>query len=195
MTNDMMQLSVVTTEHKALTRASVDLETYEKIIIFGVARDLIEIDIAQATIAVSAKRLFKKESSGARIATESIILAYTSEPPTFVKIGYKTYKAKPYVPLPTRCWRCQRFDHTESTCRGEITCPRCAERHKFEDCPGTKICCANCKMQHSAAYRLCPEFLKRKEITELKTKYKITYSEAAKKLKDLKNQKLKDKLI
>jgi len=78
-------------------------------------------------------------------------------------------------------------------------CPRCAGEHQFSDCPsnikdsadpaqaeavqGTiaahPIKCVNCGASHSSAYKLCPVFLKNKEIVEIKTINRVTYADAA----------------
>src|SRR6267154_3400542 len=116
-----------------------------------------------------------------------------------VQIGFQTYKTKTFIPLPTRCWRCQRFGHAESSCRGKVTCPRCAKNHKYEDCPiisialqrssqtqdnNAELHCVNCKENHSAAYRGCPEYIKNKDIAKIKTLFKLSYADAAKQLKE-----------
>src|SRR2546425_11598699 len=48
----------------------------------------------------------------------------------------------------------------------------------------SQLRCANCQQAHSAAYRGCPMFLKQKDIMEIKVNNKISYAEAAGKLKD-----------
>ncbi|GBN08076.1 hypothetical protein AVEN_273830-1 [Araneus ventricosus] len=34
---------------------------------------------------------------------------------------------RPYIPNPLRCFKCQRFGHSKTSCRGTLTCARCAE--------------------------------------------------------------------
>jgi len=198
--SNLMGIDVSVSEHLSLNRASLDLENYEKVIIFGVNTEITDEEIKSETKAISVKRLFKKSETGTgRIETESVILTYVTDPPKTVQIGFQSYKTKTFIPLPTRCWRCQRFGHAESTCRGKVTCPRCAENHKFENCPlatnekeatgsnadhNASLLCVNCGQQHSAAYRRCPEFIKSKEIAKIKTIFKLTYSQATKKMKE-----------
>ena len=195
---ELAGIDVSTSIHNAVSRASVDLETYEKIIIFGVSTEISESDICEETHSVAAKRLFKKDGiTGERTPSENVILSFSSKPPKFAQIGFQSFKAKEFIPLPLRCWRCQRFGHSEKACRGKVTCPRCAKEHTFEECPlsssGTNessssevsnLFCVNCHDHHSAAYRLCPAYIKSKEITHIKTVQKITYAEAAKQLNE-----------
>ena len=196
----LMGIDVTVTEHKSQNRASIDLEQYEKVIIFGVSMGLTDDEIKHESKAITVKRLLKKERPGGdRIPTESVVLSYVTDPPATIQIGYQTFKTKTFIPLPIRCWRCQHFGHSESSCRGKVTCPRCAQNHKYEDCPLAQIdvqrtslshdndadlLCVNCKSHHSAAFRGCPEYLKSKEITKIKAIYKISYAEAADKLKE-----------
>jgi len=197
--SNLIGIEISISEHSSISRSALNLEHFEKVIIFGVLTEITEEEIRRETKAISVKRLSKKGSvEGERTDTESVILAYGSEPPRMVQIGFQTYKTKTFIPLPTRCWRCQRFGHAESSCRGKVTCPRCAGNHKYEECSikndnvdtdetivkNTHLRCVNCSQQHSAAYRNCPEYLKSKEIAKIKTMFKLTYSQATKKMKE-----------
>ncbi len=42
--------------------------------------------------------------------------------PKEVTLGYMTYNVREYVPKPMRCYNCQRFGHTASTCKGKRRC-------------------------------------------------------------------------
>ncbi|GFS63577.1 putative RNA-directed DNA polymerase from transposon X-element [Trichonephila clavipes] len=44
-----------------------------------------------------------------------------------VKVAYLHCPVRPYIPNPLRCFQCQRFGHSKTTCRGQPTCARCAE--------------------------------------------------------------------
>ena len=143
-------------------------------IIFGVSLELSVDEICEETGALSAKRLLKKHPEGGnRTETENVVLTYSCEPPKYVFIGFKQHATKMFIPLPTRCFKCQLYGHTQSVCHGKITCPKCAKGHTFEDCPlnkpvtdglrdpgnaNLKISCRNCGAEHSAAFRGCPVF-------------------------------------
>ena len=61
-----------------------------------------------------------------------------STPPPTVTLGWHTVQVHPYIPRPTRCYNCQEYDgHVAAKCTGILTCPRCAESHKVEECPNT----------------------------------------------------------
>jgi len=52
---------------------------------------------------------------------------------TKLKIGWELCKVEDYL-VPTRCYRCSRFNHKHSDCVGEETCPHCAGKHKLKEC-------------------------------------------------------------
>lgn len=59
-----------------------------------------------------------------------------------------------------QCHRCQRFGHAQSGCRADYRCLKCAEGHSTHLCPKQKSLpakCANCRGEHPANYRGCPE--------------------------------------
>src|SRR6267154_334748 len=195
----LLGIEVIASEHNAISRASSNLDEYERVIIFGVSTDIEENDICEETKAISAKRLLSKKAPNLdRVPSETVVLSYYADPPKSVSIGFKEFKTKLFVPQPIRCWNCQHYGHSEKVCRGKLTCPRCAQNHKFEDCKipavisndpsipsaNSGLRCVNCQQAHSAAYRGCPMFLKQKDILEIKYTNKITYAQAAIQLKD-----------
>ncbi|GFU71534.1 putative RNA-directed DNA polymerase from transposon BS [Trichonephila clavipes] len=59
------------------------------------------------------------------IPTKHLILTFNRPklPPT-LKAGYLNCKIRPYIPNPLRCFKCQRFGHSQISCRGQLTCSR-----------------------------------------------------------------------
>ncbi|GBL60828.1 hypothetical protein AVEN_200509-1, partial [Araneus ventricosus] len=46
-----------------------------------------------------------------------------------------------YIPNPLRCFQCQRFGHSKTSCRGALTCSSCAEvGHESTDCTRAEKC-------------------------------------------------------
>ena len=118
--------------------------------------------------------------------TESIIIEYGQDIdfPLHMYIGYKRITVKQFIPYPTRCFKCQKFGHVSSNCRGKLKCPNCSEEHEFENCDKKEIKkCSNCGGNHSAGYKGCLEFLKAKKIKEYSYSQKLSYAEATKQLK------------
>jgi hypothetical protein len=67
---------------------------------------------------------------------------------------------------PTRCLKCQGWNHLSYTCPQQYdTCGTCGDRHKTPACtqPG-KLRCASCKVEGHASWdRACPAFVRRCE--------------------------------
>ena len=42
-----------------------------------------------------------------------------------------------------RCFKCNGFNHSASTCKSELVCRRCAERHVIKECKAVNLCCIN----------------------------------------------------
>ncbi|GFW56329.1 uncharacterized protein TNCV_2088381 [Trichonephila clavipes] len=60
--------------------------------------------------------------------------------PSNIKAGYLNCKLRPYIPNPLRCFKCQRFGHSQNSCRGQLTCSRCvAVGYFYRLYPRTKM--------------------------------------------------------
>ena len=131
---------------------------------------------------VNAHRI-KARRGNELIPTNSFILTFDmTDLPREVSVGYIKVQVRPYIPSPMRCFRCQRFGHTKTYCRGRATCAKCAStEHTDEECDATVFRCANCKEgenTHSSYDKACPTFLKEKEINSIKVTRGISFREA-----------------
>ena len=86
-----------------------------------------------------------------------------------LKLGWEICSAKDYL-VPTRCYKCSRFNHRHNDCKGEITCPHCAGKHTMKECTAStrEHKCINCitynsynkkekiSENHSALSKDCP---------------------------------------
>ncbi|GFW22363.1 histone-lysine N-methyltransferase ASH1L [Trichonephila clavipes] len=113
--------------------------------------------------------------------TKLLILTFNSlNLPTSIKAGYLNCKIRPYILNPLRCFKCQRFGHSQTSCHGQLTCSRCASvGHASTDCI-LEPKCINCSVAHSADSKLCPKWRIEKQIQEIKTSKNISYPEARK---------------
>ncbi|GBM60259.1 hypothetical protein AVEN_248533-1 [Araneus ventricosus] len=127
------------------------------------------------------KRIFMKKGN-TLVATKHVILTFnTTKLPSTVKAGYIYCKTRLYIPKPIRCFKCQRFGHSKTACRGRQTCCKCASvDHPTSDCQSAELLCANCKQPHSADSKDCPQWKKEKRIQEVRTKQNLSYYEAKK---------------
>ena len=114
--------------------------------------------------------------------------------PSRVHLGIGSpYKVEKYIPQPLRCFKCQTYGHTATTCRGDnpYRCQRCGivyeGPHDYKACKDNKCECTHCykkctadfqcyvcKGPHQAGDKTCPEqkfqkdvnyFIYRKELS------------------------------
>ncbi|GFR16479.1 uncharacterized protein TNCT_641831 [Trichonephila clavata] len=116
---------------------------------------------------------------GQIVKTKHLILTFACpDLPQTITAGYLRCSVRPYIPNPLRCFQCQRFGHSKTTCRGKPTCARCSEvRHDSAECTGQEKC-INCKGDHPSYSRSCKTWTLEKEIISVKIKNKLTYPEA-----------------
>ncbi|GFW75892.1 uncharacterized protein TNCV_4430701 [Trichonephila clavipes] len=121
----------------------------------------------------------KKDST--RIQTKHLILTFNSPIlQTNIKAGYLNCRIHPYIPNPLRCFKCQRFGHSQTSCRSQLTCCIYASvGHSSMDCT-LEPKCVNCTQSHPSDPKLCPKWKLEKQIQEIKTNKNISYFEARK---------------
>ncbi|XP_055942019.1 uncharacterized protein LOC129972063 [Argiope bruennichi] len=129
---------------------------------------------------VCAAHRIKIKRNGSFIPTKHVILTFSSpELPKFIRAGYIQSKVKPYIPNPQRCFKCQRFGHSQGTCRGNRRCAKCsADDHETSVCSTQTFKCLNCSGSHPAYSRDCPKWKTEKEIQNRTPKPGLTYSAA-----------------
>lgn len=86
-----------------------------------------------------------------------------------LKLGWEICNAADYL-VPTRCYKCSRYNHRHNECKGEETCPLCTGSHKMKECTAetNEHKCINCitynryskkekiDENHSALNKKCP---------------------------------------
>lgn len=128
------------------------------------------------------KRILKTVG-GHKVATGTFFLTFgTINLPSYVTVGYTSHKMTPYVPNPTRCFKCQLFGHVSSSCKSpEKICVNCgmAEHTEVGEKCSNKARCVNCQSNdHNSMSRDCPEYLYRKKIEEIKVNEKKSHVDA-----------------
>ncbi|XP_067121863.1 uncharacterized protein [Centruroides vittatus] len=143
------------------------------------SEDESDIQIGLSDQGVTAVRRISIRRDGKLIPTKHLILTFGKPTlPSFVTAGYLRCPVRPYVPNPLRCFKCQRFGHSQTSCRGKSVCAQCgSEGHQSAECTNTP-CCVNCKDAHPAYSRKCPAWQREKEIQRVKTVSNIPYLEA-----------------
>lgn len=133
----------------------------------------------QGVVAVRRITIFRECK---KLPTKHIILTFnTPDLPTSIKAAYLKCSIRPFIPNPLRCYKCQRFGHSKDSCRGSVTCARCAGNHDSENCQLPPLC-VNCKNDHPSFSRTCPLWTFEKEVQTVKIVRKISFPEARKRV-------------
>ncbi|GBN08380.1 hypothetical protein AVEN_84210-1 [Araneus ventricosus] len=135
---------------------------------------------------VSHVRRISIRRDGQLLNTKHLILTFDSAKlPEHIKAGYMRLSVRAYIPNPLRCFKCQRFGHSKTSCRGTLTCACCAEvGHDSSQCTVAEKC-VNCKDAHTSFSRNCSAWKLGKEIITTKIKKQISYPEARKLVKSM----------
>ena len=96
--------------------------------------------------------------------TKQVLLKHIGPLPSELDLGHwGSYKVRPYVPEPLRCFRCQKFGHHQAQCTYKEICAICSKNHATSQCmeklkqkAPVQARCANCKGGHHAWYAECP---------------------------------------
>ncbi|GBM78697.1 hypothetical protein AVEN_239932-1 [Araneus ventricosus] len=135
----------------------------------------------EAQKVIAARRITLKRD-GQIIPTRHVILTFdTPVLPKKITAGYISCDIRPYIPNPVRCFKCQRFGHTKTACRGSSAlCPRCSEPGHEETICQNPEKCFNCKGNHASYSKTCPKWKLEKEIQSVKVTRNISIQEARK---------------
>ncbi|XP_049953450.1 uncharacterized protein LOC126470014 [Schistocerca serialis cubense] len=125
-------------------------------------------------------RVMKKVNNDL-VPTRKLFLTFDSvKLPSRIKAGYEVISARPYVPTPTRCYQCQRFNHTRQSCSNSAKCVTCGRDAHEGDCPPPSPRCVYCQGDHAASSRDCPVYKEERCIQEIWVKEKVSTSAARK---------------
>ncbi|GBL78442.1 putative RNA-directed DNA polymerase from transposon X-element [Araneus ventricosus] len=163
------------------------LNTCKGVITCGRLLNLPNEEIAQELRGQGIKdvRRINIRRDGALIPTKHFILTFhTPRLPEYIKAGYVRCSVRPYIPNPLRCFKCQRFGHSKTNCRGTLTCARCAVAgHESTGCTAVEQC-VNCQGEHTSFSRSCPKWKLEKEVVATKFKNNISFPEARRLVKE-----------
>lgn len=169
-----VDVDVKVTEHRSLNTSKGVIRCRE----FRDCTDEELLEALQPEGVVSIQRI-KINKNGNLEPTNTIILTFRlPSPPKFIRAAYMQIPVALYVPNPLRCYKCQRFGHSQTTCNRTPLCARCGKvGHDDKSCSAQPHCC-NCKGDHVAYSKDCPEWQKQRKITQIKYERNITFPEA-----------------
>lgn len=131
---------------------------------------------SQGVIAVK-KFTFKR--GGREVRHSTLMLTFgVPKLPERLWVGFCWARVTPFIPLPLRCFQCQRYGHGRSACKNKPVCVKCGEPEH-----GTNACskdpkCVNCSGGHPSSSKDCPMWKEECAIQKVKTERKISFREA-----------------
>lgn len=126
----------------------------------------------------SVKRLKRKGQDGYLTSLSVLLHFHCDKIPDTVSYSYLRFRTRPYNPPPLRCFRCNRFGHSQGACRGQARCSKCGGiDHEHSSCTKDKFC-INCKKSHSAAYGGCSVYKTEAKLQIIKERTKVSHTEA-----------------
>ena len=142
-----------------------------------------EIQLELADQCVSQAYRLTKRSDGDIVPLRTVFLTFERPSlPEYIRVGYERVPVRPYVPNPMRCFRCQRFGHTQVRCTSDLVRVHCGDRSHGDDACTRPVMCVNCGGKHSSNDRQCPRYIHEKRIQEIRVQDGISFVEARKKL-------------
>ena len=116
-----------------------------------------------------------------RPASVYVLTFSGSRLPEAVTIGWLRCPVRLCVPLPRRCFKCQKFGHGATRCRAlSSTCGFCSAQPSHEHpCP-CDAKCANCDGPHPAFSKNCFYYNFEKEVLQIQARDRTSYIEAKK---------------
>src|SRR5579863_5108478 len=121
---------------------------------------------------IHVKRIMTRRE-GALIPSKSLILTFALRAlPTSIKVGYLRCHVRPYIPNPMRCFKCQKYGHSQTACRGRPVCSKCSGTdHDMKDCKEA-LKCPSCHGPHAAHSRDCEAWKSEKLVQKYKVENK-----------------------
>ncbi|GFO24244.1 RNA-directed DNA polymerase from mobile element jockey [Plakobranchus ocellatus] len=141
-----------------------------------------EEEMVEELSGVTHDRRIKARRGEDKIQTDTVIQTFDSpKPPNRICAGYLTLDVRPYVPLPMRCYKCQRYGHGKDRCKKPAAvCVRFGKGgHVERDCSADPHC-VNCRGDHAASSKTCPKFLLEQGILRYKAENGGTFQQARK---------------
>ncbi|XP_055944315.1 uncharacterized protein LOC129975286 [Argiope bruennichi] len=125
----------------------------------------------------AARRIYMKRD-GQLIPTQHVVLTFsTTDLPKFIKAGYLRCTVNPYIPNPDRCFKSQKFGHSQQACRVLKICAKCSvSGHFSSECISDDIKYIKCRGDHPSYSRSCPQWILEKEILSTTIRRNISFA-------------------
>lgn len=99
--------------------------------------------------------------------------------PQSVKINMVNFLVEPYYYPVVQCFKCLRFGHTISQCKGKDRCKNCGQEDCTNPCIKEVTFCVNCgNNNHISLSRQCPFYKKQQDIKKVMAIENTSFKEA-----------------
>ncbi|GFO05147.1 RNA-directed DNA polymerase from mobile element jockey [Plakobranchus ocellatus] len=170
-----LEIPVTVSPHKSLNSSKGVIRSRD-------LRCCSEEEMVEELSGVTHARRIKVRRGEDKIQTDTVVLTFDSpKPPSRIRSGYLTLDVRPYIPLPMRCYKCQRYGHGKDRCKKptavRVRCGRGG--HVERDCSADPHC-VNYRGDHAASSKTCPKFLEKQAILRCKAENGGTFQQAHK---------------
>ncbi|GFO15148.1 RNA-directed DNA polymerase from mobile element jockey [Plakobranchus ocellatus] len=120
----------VHTDHARQQSSSTTFNPYGKFLTMTlIQHSIIFLEASAELSGVTHARRIKVGRGEDKIQTDTVVLTFHSrKAPSKICAGYLTLDVRPYVPLPTRCNKCQRYGHGKDKCKKPAAvCVKCGK--------------------------------------------------------------------
>lgn len=164
-------------------------------IVKGIPKDYPEeelMDNLQATKDIIKVERVKRRATGTSdsgdlIETESVKVTFKGKDlAEYVVLYGCRIKVELYIFPLKQCTNCWMFGHKSIKCTKSRKCISCGKEHESSDCETVK--CINCRGDHPAAHKSCPQRAKQKRISEVMQRHGVTRAEAISKYVKVNNR-------
>ena len=146
------------------------------------------LDMAEGSRVKEARRFLRRDGLVDNERPMPVLLTFEGTAlPDRVFFEGMSFPVRAYEQPPLRCFKCQKFGHVASACRGQRRCMRCGEEHDIKECRTELPKCCNCGGDHKASFYKCEHFSRAKKVQEVRVKEKISYADAVKRVQTEEN--------
>ena len=135
---------------------------------------------------VSEVRRLTRFKNGEREKTNSVQVIFKgNELPERIYCDYMSYRVRPYVRAPLRCFRCQDYGHVAAVCGNNIHCGRCGKDNcSMEKCKEEQARCLHCSGNHFTGAAECPRKIQEAEVAKIRegARGQMSYAEAVRRV-------------
>ena len=138
------------------------------------------IEIPNSEIKALNLTRLKKKVDNTWVDSETIKITFKNDLPKDLIMGCSFYRVRPYVNMPTQCYKCQRIGHTSLGCNSKIRCLICSGEHDKKDCQASEPKCGNCGKNHHSNSSNCEYIQKAKVVEKIRAEKSCSYADALK---------------